>query len=40
MVGDSIVVTLLGYSYAVTFYKPKGSPSLGTALPITTSGSN
>jgi hypothetical protein len=28
VVGDNIVVTLPGYSYAVTYYKPKGSPSL------------
>ena len=28
VVGDKIVVTLPGYSYAVTYYKPKGSPSL------------
>ena len=25
VVGDNIVVTLPGYSYAVTYYKPKGS---------------
>jgi hypothetical protein len=28
VVGDNIVVTLPGYTYAVTYYKPKGSPSL------------
>lgn len=28
VVGDNIVVTLPGYSYAVTYYKPNGSSGL------------
>jgi hypothetical protein len=28
VIGDNIVVTLPGYSYAVTYYKPTGSPGL------------
>ena len=28
VVGDDIVVTLTGYSYTVTYYKPKGSSGL------------
>jgi hypothetical protein len=28
VVGEDIVVTLPGFSYAVAYYKPKGSPSL------------
>jgi hypothetical protein len=27
-IGDEIIVTLLGTTYSVTYYKPKGSPWL------------
>ena len=35
VVGDNIVVTLPGYSYAVTYYKPKGSSGLLMRYSIT-----